>query len=56
MCAYAEPFNGEGKCISNANGQSYAIPMDEAGNNMLTNKKDGIFTITEIEVWKVKFK
>ncbi len=28
--------------------------MDQNGNNMLTNKKDGeYFTITEIEVWEV---
>ena len=29
------------------------IPLDEDGNNSLT-KKDGIFTITQLEVWDVK--
>ncbi len=56
LSAFAEPFNGEGKCTSNAKGPSYNIPIDEEGTNMLTNKKDGLFTINELEVWKVKFK
>ena len=33
----------------------YAIPVDGAGVNMLTNKQDGRFTIVELEVWQVTF-
>ena len=33
----------------------YAIPVDGAGTNMLTNKKDGAFTISELEVWQVTY-
>ena len=50
-----EPFNGDNKCISWAKKAGYAIPVDGAGVNMLTNKKDGDFTITELEVWSVQF-
>ncbi len=32
----------------------FAIPPGEGGKNMLTNKKDGSFTISEIEVWGFK--
>ena len=50
-----EPFNGDNNCISNAKEVGYAIPVDGAGVNMLTNKKDGRFTITELEFWSVQF-
>jgi hypothetical protein len=53
--AYNEPFNGEGKCLSCTNCSGYDIPLDAAGLNMLTNKKDGRFTISELEVWEVTF-
>jgi hypothetical protein len=47
-----EPFNGDGNCISNANKPGYKIVI-EGGKNMLTNNKDGWFTISELEVWEV---
>jgi hypothetical protein len=47
-----EPFNGDGKCSSWANCSGYKIVI-EGGKNMLTNNKDGYFTISEIEVWEV---
>jgi hypothetical protein len=50
--AYYEPFNGDGKCGSDANCDGYKIVI-EGGKNMLTNNKDGKFTITELEVWEV---
>jgi hypothetical protein len=50
-----EPFNGDTNCSSFANKPGYKIPVDEAGTNMLTNKKDGDFTITELEVWEVTY-
>jgi hypothetical protein len=50
-----EPFNGDRKCSSRANKPSYCIPVDGNGTNMLTNKKDGDFTISELEVWQVTF-
>ena len=46
------PFNGDNKCVSYANLPGYSIGI-EGGMNMLTNKKDGNFTITEIEVWEI---
>ena len=49
------PFNGYESCDSNANKPGYEIPVDAAGKNMLTNQKDGAFTITELEVWEVKY-
>jgi hypothetical protein len=49
-----EPFNGDGKCRSWANLSGYKIEY-EGGKNMLTNKEDGYFTITELEVWEVTF-
>jgi hypothetical protein len=50
-----EPFNGEHKCFSRANCPGFGIPNDGTGNNLLTNKKDGSFTITELEVWEVTY-
>ena len=47
-----EPFNGDGKCWSSTNRPGYKIVI-EGGKNMLTNKEDGKFTISEIEVWEV---
>jgi hypothetical protein len=37
LCAY-EPFNGNEKCSSRGKKPGYAIPVDSAGKNMLTNK------------------
>jgi hypothetical protein len=51
----SEPFNGDRKCKSKANLPGYRIPVDDGGINMLTNKKNGEFTITEIEVWQVTY-
>ena len=47
-----EPFNVDNKCYSDANCSGYRISA-EGDKNMLTNKKDGGFTITEIEVWQI---
>jgi hypothetical protein len=48
-------FDGYGNCSSYAKEPGYRIPVDEGGINMLTNKKDGEFTISELEVWQVKY-
>jgi hypothetical protein len=48
-----QPFNGDGSCWSFANRDGYKIVI-EGGKNMLTNKEDGRFTISELEVWEVK--
>ena len=55
LSAYDEPFNGDNNCYSSAKKAGYAIPVDGAGTNMLTYKKDGSFTITELEVWQVSY-
>ncbi len=47
-----EPFKGDNKCISWANEPGYCISIED-GKNMLTNQKDGNFTITELEVWEI---
>ena len=49
-----EPFNDVNSCSSFTNEPGYDIPVDGAGLNMLTNKKNLNFTITELEVWEVK--
>jgi hypothetical protein len=54
LAAYDYPFDGERKCISWANAPGYQITKKRK-KNMLTNRKDGMFTITELEVWEVKF-
>jgi hypothetical protein len=54
LSAY-EPFNGDSKCYSNAKKPGYDIPVDDAGTNMLTYKMSNNFTITELEVWEVKY-
>ena len=50
-----EPFNSDNYCISYANKTGYGIQVDGAGTNMLSNKKDKWFTISELEVWEVKY-
>ena len=55
LSAIDEPFNGEKNCKSTANKSGFGITFDESGKNMLTNMKDGRFTISELEVWEVKF-
>ena len=50
-----EPFNGEDNCCSIANVRGYKIGIETEGvTNKLTRKKDGCFTITELEVWSLK--
>ncbi len=50
-----EPFNIEDKCRSYANERGYKIGKETDGvTNKLTRKKDGGFTITELEVWSLK--
>jgi hypothetical protein len=53
LSAFREPFNGNRNCRSKSGGNSYRIPVDKDGINMLTNNKDEEFTITELEVWQV---
>jgi hypothetical protein len=55
LSAFYEPFNGDRNCRSYANKPGYRIPVDEDGRNMLTNKEDSSFTISELEVWEVVF-
>ncbi len=50
-----EPFNGDGKSWSSENKPSYRIPKDADGKNMLTNQEGNRFTISELEVWHVKY-
>jgi hypothetical protein len=55
-----EPFNKPNACSSLANKDSFFIPVNSEGINMLTNKESReseycYFTITEIEVWGVTF-
>ncbi len=45
-------FNGDNSCYSYANESGYCIGL-EGRKNMLTNNKDGLFTISEIEVWEI---
>jgi hypothetical protein len=39
--------------MSWANNSGYGITSD-GHRNMLTNKNDGAFTITELEVWEIR--
>ena len=55
LSADNEPFNGDFKCRSSKNDFGYFIPVDSNGRNMLTNKEDDWFTITEIEVWEIRW-
>ncbi len=50
-----EPFNGKDKCRSNVNKIGYKIPLKGIlfPTNPLTNQTDGVFTISELEVWLV---
>jgi hypothetical protein len=55
LSAAYEPFNGDNACRSYAKKPGYDIPVDGTGTNMLTYKKGKDFTITELEVWEVKY-
>jgi hypothetical protein len=55
LSAYLSPFNGERHCRSYANNPTYEIGLNDDDINMLTNMKDGRFTICELEVWQVTF-
>jgi hypothetical protein len=48
-----EPFNGSGNCYSWVDKPGYKIP-EINGKNKLTNREDGDFTISELEVWAVE--
>jgi hypothetical protein len=48
-----EPFNNINNCISWANNSVYNIKEENDGKNLLTQQKDELFTITELELWKV---
>jgi hypothetical protein len=50
-----EPFNGKSSCISRYNERGQSLGNKEEDNkNRLTRKKDGWFTINELEVWAIK--
>jgi hypothetical protein len=53
LVALYEPFNGKDNCRSWDNESGYKIPLVD-GKNQLTNKADGDFTISELEVWLVE--
>ena len=56
LSAYLSPFNAEKHCRSYANNTTYCITAtDEDDINLLTNKKDGRFTISELEVWEITY-
>jgi hypothetical protein len=55
LAAVYEPFNGTNHCVSNKGYTGYQIPIDSDYINLLTNKKNGTFTITELEVWQIIF-
>jgi hypothetical protein len=48
-------FNEDENCVSYAYHEAYKIPLGDGRKNMLTNKENGLFTITELEVWEVKY-
>jgi hypothetical protein len=50
LAAHYQLFNGDGNCRSYANNNTYKIPEDKDGKNMLTNKRIAYFLITEIKV------
>ncbi len=50
LVAWNQPFIGKDSCCSYANQPGYNIPLVD-GKNQLTNKADGKFTISELEVW-----
>jgi hypothetical protein len=54
LSAFDEPFNDSSKCRSYANKGVFGIKKNEVGINELTNRKDGCFTIEELEVYQVK--
>jgi hypothetical protein len=57
LAAVYQSFNGENNCCSFANKPGYMIEMETDGvTNKLTRKKDGGFTITELEVWSLMHK
>jgi hypothetical protein len=61
LSPFYEPFNKENACLSMTHNTCYFIPQNSEGINELTNQKCNelglcTFTITEIEVWGVKFK
>ncbi len=49
-----EPFNKENNCRSFSNQGVYEIKTKNLCTNLLTNQKDGYFTISELEVWQIK--
>ena len=57
LAAWDAPFNGKNSCCSWANKSGYKIGKEADGvTNKLMRKKDGAFTITELEVWSLKHK
>jgi hypothetical protein len=49
LAAFREPFNDKISCATRAK-SGYNIPLSD-GKNQLTNKEDGWFKISELEVW-----
>ena len=54
LAAFGQRFNGYGYCRSDANEDTYKIPLKD-GKNTLTNKAGNYFTITELEIWEVQY-
>ncbi len=48
-----DKYNDHGAWLSSARCEEFDIGFDEDGLNRLTNRVDGNFTITEIEVWEI---
>ena len=46
-------LNDHGSCSSSGKCEEFEIGYDEDGMNRLTNKDDGNFTVTEVEVWEI---
>jgi hypothetical protein len=46
-------LNDYGSCSSSGKCEEFEIGYDEDGMNRLTNKDDGNFTVTEVEVWEI---
>ena len=51
--AQGERYCEHGNGYSSAKCEEFDIGFDEEGMNRLTNKIDGYFTITEIEIWEI---
>ena len=51
LSASNEPFNGDNKCLSNANKPGYNIPKVDGKNQLKNQGGSNFLTISELEVW-----